>query len=84
VFIRNLPADPKRTFLINRFNYLSVGFRNSVKIEEGDIIYANDLGENKNRLLMDLYPARKPYLFEYLDENHWHLVPQFLAARETP
>lgn len=75
VFIRNLPGDPKKTFLINRFNYLSVGFRNSIKIEESDIIYANDLGEDKNKLLIDLYPTRKIYLFEYLEENHWHLIP---------
>ncbi len=74
VFIRNISRSPKmKYFLINRFNYPSVSFRNSLNLEEGDIIYARDLGEEQNKLLIELYPNRRIYLFEYLDETHYHL-----------
>ncbi len=76
VFVRNLQSSPKmKYFLINLFNYSSVSFRNALNLEEGDIIYAKDLGEEENKLLIKLYPDRKVYLFEYLDETHYHLKP---------
>ena len=76
VFVRNISRYPKmKYFLINRFNYPSVSFRNSLNLEEGDIIYARDLGEEQNKLLIKLFPHRKVYLFEYLDETHYHLIP---------
>jgi uncharacterized membrane protein (UPF0136 family) len=65
VFIRNVPGKSQAVHTANRFNYASVGFRNSREIKEGDIIYAMDSGERENRKLTELYPDRKAYLFDY-------------------
>jgi uncharacterized membrane protein (UPF0136 family) len=65
VFVKNVPGESETVHTVNRFNYASVGFRNSPDIEKGDIIYAMDSGERENRKLTELYPDRKVYLFEY-------------------
>ncbi|MCK4576690.1 glycosyltransferase family 39 protein [candidate division WOR-3 bacterium] len=76
VFIKDLPGRNEYEKTINRHNYLSVAFRNHPILDKGDIIYAKDLGAEKNIRLINEYKERKPYLFEYIDkEKKWKLLP---------
>ncbi|MDI6839533.1 MAG: glycosyltransferase family 39 protein [bacterium] len=75
IFIRDIVTDDDRIGIINMHNYNSVSFRNTVNIEDGDIIYAKDLGNKKNYKLKILYPHRKTYIFEYLEDGKkWHII----------
>jgi hypothetical protein len=76
IFTGYLAGNNEYERSINRHNYLSVSFRNEPFIKKGDIIYAKDLGCEKNKLLINEYKDRKPYLFEYIDSGkNWRLLP---------
>ncbi|TES90195.1 MAG: hypothetical protein E3J87_10540 [Candidatus Cloacimonadota bacterium] len=76
VFIKDLPGENEYERTINRHNYRSVAFRNEPQISKGDIIYAKDLGNEKNILLINEFKGRKAYIFEYSDNGkRWRLLP---------
>ena len=78
VFIEDLPGKNEYEKTINRHNYLSVAFRNEPELSKGNIIYAKDLGGEKNMLLINQYKQRKPYIFKYEDGgSKWVLIPYF-------
>lgn len=76
VFIKDLPGKDEYERTINRHNYLSVAFRNEPVLSNGDIIYAKDLGKEKNIMLINEFKERKPYIFEYSDKGkRWRVAP---------
>ena len=76
VFIKDLPGENEYERTINRHNYSSVAFRNEPQISKGDRIYAKDLGNEKNILLINEFKGRKAYIFEYSDNGkRWRLLP---------
>lgn len=62
---------------VRRYNYSSVSFRNAAEISKGDIVYARDLGEDKNLKLKKLYSNRNAYLFEYSGDNSKYRVVHY-------
>lgn len=76
VFMEDLPGETEYAKTVNRHHYLSVAFRNHPIIDEGDVIYAKSLGDERNQLLMDAYGGRKAFLFAYQDSiTACHLIP---------
>lgn len=79
IFVRDpslILNQNERLIALRRYNYNSVSFRNEPYIEKSDNIYARDLEEEMNNKLKKLYPQRKSYMFEYLNDGmKWRIIP---------
>ena len=65
---------PALAFISGDTTTFSAGFFKNDIMLQGSIIYARDMGPDKNRQLIKKYPNRKPYLYQY-GRLHQRLLP---------
>lgn len=79
VFMRAHGQAGEREYVDNTASFYETGFMRNDLDMKGDVIYARDLGERRNRALMERYPGRTYYSYIYLrahrDGKLYELLP---------
>jgi Dolichyl-phosphate-mannose-protein mannosyltransferase len=79
-WMENDLKTPALVFITGDTTSFSFGFFKNDIFLDNPVIYARDLGPEKNRIVSDQYPDRTPYLFHFDSRDH-HLLPLNQSCR---